>query len=187
MTAGRIASKPAGRIRAVRRLVYAAVCLALALLLPFLTGQLPSVGSALCPMHLPVLLAGFLCGPWWGMAVGAAAPLLRSVIFGAPPMFPKAASMVFELAVYGFVSGFLYRALAKKAWGVWVALAAAMLAGRLVWGGVMAVFAGVSSISFGWAVFWADAFVGAVSGIVLQLALIPPIVLALKKAGLAEI
>lgn len=186
MTAERSASKSAGRNHPVRRLVYAAVCLALALLLPFLTGQLPSVGSALCPMHLPVLLAGFLCGPWWGMAVGAAAPLLRSVIFGAPPMFPKAASMVFELAVYGLVSALLYRALPRKAWSVWVALAAAMLAGRLVWGGVMAIFAGVSSISFGWAAFWAGGFAGAVPGIAVQLALIPPIVLALKKAGLTE-
>lgn len=173
--------------RPVRRLVYAAVCLTLALLLPFLTGQLPTVGSALCPMHIPVMLAGFLCGPWWGVAVGAVAPLLRSVIFGAPPMFPKAASMAFELATYGLVSGLLYRALPKKAWGVWASLAAAMLAGRLVWGCVMAVFAGVSNIGFGWAAFWSGGFAGAAVGIAVQFALIPPIVLALKKAGLAEI
>lgn len=49
----------------IQSLCYAAVCLALALLLPFLTGQVPTFGSMLCPMHLPVLLAGFLCGPWW--------------------------------------------------------------------------------------------------------------------------
>ena len=53
----------------VTKLVYAAMCLALALVLPFLTGQIPQIGSALCPMHLPVLLAGYLCGPWWGAAV----------------------------------------------------------------------------------------------------------------------
>lgn len=177
----------AGQKRPVRALAYAAACLALALLLPFLTGQLPSLGNALCPMHLPVLLAGFLCGPWWGLAVGAVAPLLRSVLFGAPPMFPKAASMVFELAAYGLVSGLLYRALPKKPWGVWTALAAAMLAGRLVWGCVMTVFAGVSEISFGWAAFWTGGFASAVPGVLVQLALIPPIVLALRKAGLTEI
>lgn len=172
--------------RDLRRLVYAGVCLALALLLPFLTGQLQSVGSALCPMHIPVLLAGFLCGPWWALAVGAAAPLLRSVLFGMPPMFPKAVSMAFELAAYGLASGLLYRLLPKKPWGVWTALAAAMLAGRLVWGAVMAVLAGVSSVSFGWAAFWAGGFAGALPGIVLHLLLIPPIVLALQKAGLTE-
>ena len=51
----------------LRHLVYAAVCLALCMLLPFLTGQIPQIGSALSPMHIPVLLAGFLCGPWWAM------------------------------------------------------------------------------------------------------------------------
>ena len=170
----------------VRCLVYAGVCLALALLLPFLTGQMQTIGSALCPMHIPVLLAGFLCGPWWGLAVGVAAPLLRSALFGMPPLFPKAASMAFELAAYGLVSGLLYRALPKKPWGVWMALAAAMLAGRLVWGAVMTVFAGVSEISFGWAAFWTGGFAGAVPGIVLHLILIPPVVLALQKAGLAQ-
>ncbi len=170
----------------VRRLVYAGVCLALALLLPFLTGQMQTIGSALCPMHIPVFLAGFLCGPWWGLAVGVVAPFLRSALFGMPPLFPKAASMAFELAAYGLVSGILYRALPKKPWGVWTALAAAMLAGRLVWGAVMTVFAGVSEISFGWAAFWTGGFAGAVPGIVLHLILIPPVVLALQKAGLAK-
>ena len=58
----------------IRCMAYAAVCLALCLALPFLTGQIPEVGSMLTPMHLPVLLAGFLCGPWWGAVVGAIAP-----------------------------------------------------------------------------------------------------------------
>ena len=93
----------------IRRMVFAALCLALALVLPFLTGQIPQVGSALCPMHIPVLLCGFLCGWPWGLAVGFIAPLLRSVIFGMPPMVPAAVAMAFELATYGAVAGFLYR------------------------------------------------------------------------------
>ena len=58
----------------IRRMVFAALCLALALVLPFLTGQIPQIGSALCPMHIPVLLCGFLCGWPWGLAVGFIAP-----------------------------------------------------------------------------------------------------------------
>ena len=60
--------------------------LALCVVLPFLTGQIPQIGSAISPMHIPVLLAGFLCGPWWAGAVGAMAPLLRFVLFGMPPL-----------------------------------------------------------------------------------------------------
>lgn len=71
-----------------RNLVYAGAALALCLVLPFLTGQIPQIGSALCPMHIPVLLAGFLCGPWVGCGGGSAAPLLRFALFGMPPLFP---------------------------------------------------------------------------------------------------
>ena len=45
-----------------RTLTLAAMFLALAFVLPFLTGQIPQIGSMLCPMHIPVLLCGFICG-----------------------------------------------------------------------------------------------------------------------------
>ena len=76
--------------KTVRQLVPAALFLALAFVLPLLTGQVPKVGNMLCPMHFPVLLCGFVLGGPWGLAVGFAAPLLRSVLFGMPPMFPVA-------------------------------------------------------------------------------------------------
>jgi len=46
----------------VNKLVYASLFLALALALPFLTGQIPQIGAMLTPMHFPVLLCGYLCG-----------------------------------------------------------------------------------------------------------------------------
>ena len=86
----------------VKKLVYSAMCLALCLVLPFLTGQIPEVGAMLLPMHLPVLLCGFLCGGGWGALVGFTAPMLRHLIFSMPPM-PGCISMAFELAAYGLV------------------------------------------------------------------------------------
>ena len=44
----------------VRKLTYAALFLAIAMVLPFLTGQIPEIGSMLSPMHIPVLLCGFI-------------------------------------------------------------------------------------------------------------------------------
>ena len=61
----------------LRSLIYAALCLALCLYLPFLTGQIPQIGKALSPMHIPVLLCGFLCGWPYALAVGFIAPFLR--------------------------------------------------------------------------------------------------------------
>ena len=169
----------------IRKLTYAALFLALALVLPFLTGQIPQIGSALSPMHIPVLLCGFLVGWPWGLAVGFIAPLLRSVIFGMPVMVPGAVAMAFELAVYGLISGILYRLLPKKKWSIYVTLIVAMLAGRVVWGIARLIIAGLSGNSFTWALFLAGAFTNAVPGIILHIILIPVIVMVLEHAGLS--
>ena len=126
----------------VRQLVPAALFLALAFVLPLLTGQVPKVGNMLCPMHFPVLLCGFVLGGPWGLAVGFAAPLLRSVLFGMPPMFPVAISMAFELATYGLVSGLLWRRAKHNLPALYAVLLTAMVSGRIVWGIVRFVLAG---------------------------------------------
>ena len=169
----------------IRNLTYAAICLALCLVLPFLTGQIPQIGSALCPMHLPVLLAGFICGPWWAAAVGLIAPLLRHLIFGMPPIL-TAIAMAFELLTYGFVSGLLYRLLPKKTGYIYLSLIGAMIVGRVVWGVVQVIILGLSGSPFTWAAFWAGAIVNAIPGIIVQLVLIPLLVMALKKARMIQ-
>ena len=168
----------------VRRMTYSALCLALALVLPFLTGQIPQIGSALCPMHIPVLLCGFLCGWPWGLAVGFIAPLLRSVIFGMPPMIPTALAMAFELATYGALAGFLYRKFPKTIPGIYASLLIAMICGRLVWGVVRLILAGVQGNGFTFAMFLSGAITTAIPGIIAQLVLIPAIVYAMERAGL---
>ena len=70
----------------MKNLVNAALCLALCMVLPFLTGQIPQGGNMLLPMHLPVLLCGLICGWQYGGVVGFVLPLLRYALFSAPPM-----------------------------------------------------------------------------------------------------
>ena len=166
----------------VRQLVPAALFLALAFVLPLLTGQVPKVGNMLCPMHFPVLLCGFVLGGPWGLAVGFAAPLLRSVLFGMPPMFPVAISMAFELATYGAVSGWMYKNVRHTLPMMYAALATAMVAGRLVWGAMRFVLAGLSGSAFPFSAFLSGALLTAVPGIIAQLILIPLILTALQKA-----
>lgn len=165
-----------------RKLVYSALCLALCLVLPFLIGQIPQIGQMLSPMHIPVFLCGFLCGWPWGLAVGFIAPLLRSVLFHMPAMYPGAISMAFELATYGAVSGLLYHLLPKKNGYIYVALIVAMLCGRVVWGIARYIMAGLSGSSFPWSAFLAGAFTNAIPGIILHIVLIPVLVMALKRA-----
>mgnify|MGYP003309534025 CR=1 FL=1 len=135
----------------VLSLTCAAICLALCMVLPFLTGQIPEIGSMLSPMHIPVLLCGFICGPLYAAAVGVIAPLLRFALFGMPPLFPVGVAMCVELAAYGAVSGVLYRLLPRKPVNVYVSLIAAMLAGRIVWGIIRVVLSGAGGAAFTWA------------------------------------
>ena len=161
------------------RLVLAAFFLALAYVIPFVTGQIPAVGAMLCPMHLPVLLCGFLCGPIWGAAVGFIAPLFRSLTLGMPPLFPTALCMALELAAYGAVAGLMHKLLPRKKPFIYCSLLTAMLVGRLVWGVAMFACVAVSGKSFTLAAFLAGAFSNAIPGIVLQILLIPVLVIFL--------
>ena len=169
-----------------RNVVLAALFLALAFVLPMITGHVPQIGSMLCPMHFPVLLAGCVLGGPWGLAVGFIAPLLRSVLFGMPPLFPTALSMAFELATYGFVSGVVYRKVRHTLPMAFVTLLAAMVAGRIVWGVVRFVLAGLTGSSFPFSAFLAGALLNALPGIIAQLILIPLILTALQKAKVLE-
>ena len=170
----------------VRYLTLSALFLALGIVLPFLTGQIPSIGSMLLPMHIPVLLCGFVCGWQWGLAVGFVLPLLRSVLFTMPPMMPTAVAMAFEMAVYGAVTGLLYDGLSKNTASIYKSLIGAMLAGRIVWGVVsMGLFSMVGK-TFSWQIFVGGALLNAIPGIILQIVLIPMIVLALKRAKVME-
>jgi len=164
-----------------RTMILAAMFLALAYVLPFLTGQIPQIGAMLCPMHIPVLLCGFICGWPWGLAVGFIAPLLRSLTLGMPPMFPTAVCMAFELAAYGAVSGMLHSILPKKKRSVYISLIIAMLVGRLVWGAAMLICLGIQGSSFGFSAFLAGAVLNAIPGIIVQIVLIPILVIVLEK------
>lgn len=162
--------------------------LALCLVLPFLTGQIPEIGNMLCPMHLPVLLCGFLCGPWFGGAVGFVAPLLRWALFSMPPM-PMGIAMMFELAAYGVFAALLYRAFAdrKEGFRLYGALIGAMLLGRIVWGIARWVLLGAVHLEFSLAIFVTSGFLQAIPGILAQLILIPAIVYALRRAKFLQV
>ena len=165
----------------IKKLTMSAMFLALAFVIPFLTGQIPQIGSMLCPMHIPVLLCGFFCGAPWGLAIGFIAPILRSFTLGMPQMFPTAFCMAFELMAYGVVAGWLHNKLPKKKGNVYISLVSAMIIGRLVWGLIMFCCMGFDASKFGLQTFLAGAVLNAVPGIVLQIVLIPILVITLEK------
>ncbi len=172
--------------RYIKDIVMAAMLLAVGIVLPFFTGQIPQIGSMLLPMHLPVLVCGLICGWQYGGIVGFVLPLLRYVLFGMPPM-PNGLAMAFELAAYGAISGFLYN---RSRWqcivSLYRSLIIAMIGGRVIWGIVRVVMLGMTGNAFTWQMFMAGAFLNAVPGIILQLVFIPALMVALNKTGLVR-
>ena len=168
----------------IRVMVLSAMFLALGLVLPFFTGQIPQIGGMLLPMHIPAFLCGLICGWQFGVVVGFIMPLLRMMLFGMPPLM-TAVAMAFELAGYGAAAGLLYERLPRKVWRAYGALIGAMLAGRVAWGlASWAIYALLTPNSFALATFWTGGFVNAWPGMVLQVVLVPLVVLSLERARL---
>lgn len=160
-----------------------AMFIAVGLVLPFFTGQIPQIGKMLLPMHFPILLCGFICGWKYGLLAGFILPILRSLIFGMPMMFPVAISMSFELATYGSVVGILYQSFQKKdLLSIYVSLIGSMILGRIVWGITQMVLLDV----FTWKLFMTSAFLNAILGIIMQLIIIPIIMMALNKSDFIQ-
>ena len=166
----------------ILKMVLASLFLALAYVMPFLTGQIPERGSMLCPLHIPVLLCGFICGWPWGLALGFIAPIFRSLTMGGiPPLYPVALAMTFELATYGATAGLMYEYLPRKKVFIYPSLLVAMIVGRIVWGTAMSILVGIKGGSFTFSAFLAGALTNALPGIIVQIILIPILVMILDN------
>lgn len=166
--------------RQISRLTMSAMFLAMALLLPFLTGQIPQIGSLISPMHIPAFLCGMTCGPVWGIVVGGTAPILRSLLFTMPPM-AMAPLMAAELAAYGALSGVLMRILPKGNLWLYVNLAISMIGGRLLYAAAKMVMLGIQGSEIAPLVILADTVTGTWVGIIVHFVVIPPLVMLVKR------
>lgn len=155
--------------------------LALGILLPFATSHGFGIpGTVLLPMHIPVLLCGFVCGPVYGGVCGLVLPVLNSFLTGMPTMYPMMPIMAGELLTYGVMSGLLYgkTKLKKVKFGIYPALLGAMVSGRVVYGLIFQLLLLVSgqlkALTVG------AAIITGVPGILIQFLLLPPVILALR-------
>lgn len=164
-----------------KKMVLSGAFLALGLVLPFFTGQIQQIGNMLLPMHIPVMICGYICGGVYGFGIGLILPILRFFLFGMPQM-PMAITMAVELAVYGAVTGFLYRKIKGKG-KVYISLITSMVVGRLAWGGACVLIYGLNHMQFTWQIFMAGAIMNAIPGIILQLVMVPVLVTTLEKVG----
>ncbi len=166
-----------------RKTVTAGLMLALGILIPFMAshglGLFP--GNVFLPMHIPVLLCGFFCGPVFGALCGFILPLLNSALTGMPAIYPNAVIMSCELLTYGLATGLLYKlaGYGRKLRVIYPVLFGSLIAGRIVYGLVAALLLFIDADAGRLSVV--AAVIQGIPGIIIQLVLVPQIVLAVHK------
>ena len=167
----------------VTKSIITAVCIALCVVLPQAFHAIPNAGSIYCPMHIPVLLCGLICGWQYGLLCGIAGPLVSALITGMPPaaVLP---GMLVECAAYGALTGLMMQLVhTKKVYpDLYISLLVAMLGGRIISGIAKALI--FSAGSYSMTAWVTGSFVTSLPGIIVHLVLIPSIVYALMKAKL---
>ena len=165
-----------------QRLTLSGLFVALGIILPYATAHgMGLAGTLLLPMHIPVLLCGFLCGPIYGTLCGGMLPLLNCLLTGMPAPFPMLPIMFFELCTYGLCSGLLFSktSLGKIKYGIYLALPISMICGRIAYASVFYIlFLAVGDLK---ALAVTAAILTGLPGILCQFLIIPPIVFLIKK------
>ncbi len=168
-----------------KHLTLSAMLLAMGILLPFLFGQLPQIGTMLLPMHIPVFLCAFLCGPQYGATVAVILPLLRSLLFSRPMLYPDAVAIAFEMVTYAIVAGVMY---GRSRWhcirALYRALLVSMVAGRVVRTVAQLLLLGLRDTPFRFEGFFTGVLLSGIPGIILQLTAIPAVMLLLQRTKL---
>lgn len=150
----------------------------LSVLLPQIFHVFGMNGQIFLPMHIPVLLAGFLLGPIYGFLAGAISPIISTALTGMPAEFPMMPIMIFELGTYGLVSGLLNKYTKLPSFA---SLVIAMITGRISYAisyGMIKTFM-LPTISSNISV--QSAFIAGIPGIVIQLIIISIILIIVKK------
>jgi uncharacterized membrane protein len=163
-----------------REIVLSGLFIALGLLVPMAFHAIGGTGPVFLPMHLPVLIGGFILSPLFALMVGVLTPLISSVLTGMPVLMPMAFIMMVELGIYGLAVS-LFK---EKGINNVITLISAMIIGRISAGIMVAILVGLIGIRFAPPVtFLIGAVTTGIPGILIQLIFIPILLSAVKKAA----
>ncbi len=153
--------------------------LALAVLLPVGFHMLGFAGRIFLPMHIPVLLAGFLVGPYCGLIVGLLAPGLSFLLTGMPPTY-AVPLMSLELPLYGYIAGTFFMRLKMN---IYISLIIAMIIGRMMFGLGLFLLGMLIELPYDVITYFSTAgpIVTGLPGIGVQFIIVPLIVAAIKR------
>tara|TARA_Y100001933_G_C18894031_1_gene519549 strand:+ start:189 stop:722 length:534 start_codon:yes stop_codon:yes gene_type:complete len=163
-----------------RSLIISGVLMAFGVVIPMAFHAAGMAGPIFLPMHIPVLMGGFILPPLYAFLVGVLTPTLSGFLTGMPPAFPVLPIMVFELGLYGLSISLLKR---KTSLNAFYILIIGMVVGRMGAGVVVAVLASGFGLKMAPSIYLQGAVANGLPGIVLQLIFIPPLIKAVQRAG----
>lgn len=170
------------KISSIKKSIICAICIALCYVLPLAFHAIGS-GSVFCPIHIPVLICGLICGWQYGILCGLAGPAISCVMTNMPTV-ANLPPMCIELVVYGIVTGLMFKLIRTKNTyaDLYISLCTAIVIGRIVGGAAKALIFATGTYSMA---TWVSAYVvTSWPGTLIQLIFIPTIVFSLMKAHL---
>lgn len=161
-----------------KEIVLSGLLLASGIILPMIFHMFSLTGPIALPMHIPVLIGGFLLSPHIALLLGVMTPLLSGLLTGMPIMFPMAVIMAFELGIYGLTASLATR---KFNLSVFSSLLISMIAGRIVAGFTVAFLVQLFGVKMNPFIYLKGAILTGIPGIIIQLIFVPALIYAVKS------
>ena len=158
-----------------KEIVLSGLLLASGIILPMAFHLFGMTGPIALPMHIPVLIGGFLLSPHLALLLGILTPLISGLLTGMPVIFPMAIIMAFELGTYGLTASLLTTKLKLTAIP---SLIISMIAGRIAAGLTVAVLVQLFGIKMN---PLKGSVITGLPGIIIQLIFIPSLIFAINK------
>lgn len=161
-----------------KEIVLSGLLLASGIILPMVFHLLGMTGPIVLPMHIPVLIGGFLLPPSLAFLLGVITPVISGLLTGMPVMFPMAIIMAVELGVYGLIASLMAN---KLKFTSIPSLIISMIAGRIAAGLTVAVLVQLFSVKMPPFLYVKGAIITGLPGIIIQLIFIPPLIFAIRR------
>jgi hypothetical protein len=161
-----------------KELVLSGLLLASGIILPMIFHMVSLTGPIALPMHIPVLIGGFLLSPQIALALGVLTPVLSGLLTGMPVMFPMAVIMAVELGAYGLTASIVTR---KFKLPVIPSLIISMITGRIAAGLTVAALVQLFGVKMNPIMFVKGAVLTGLPGIIIQLIFIPALIYGIKS------
>jgi riboflavin transporter FmnP len=159
-----------------KEIVISGLLLATGIILPMVFHMFSLTGPIVLPMHIPVLIGGFLLSPQLALLLGVITPIISGLLTGMPVMFPMAVIMAFELGIYGLTASLSTR----NNLSIFPSLIISMIAGRIAAGLTVAVLVQLFGVKMNPLIYLQGAIITGIPGIIIQLIFIPALIYSIK-------